>query len=101
MEKVQVTLLGVQPYKFNDKETGREVAGCNAYFLEQSEQNDEFGKGFIPKKASLPYEAFGVMKHYEFPTVADAILSTSFTAKGVRTKITDFKPIKKANIPAM
>lgn len=95
---LKVTVLGVQPYKFNDDKTGREVSGCSVYFIEQKPQNDDFGVGYLPKKASLPYEAYGFLKTFQFPQEAEPVMETSFTSKGARIKITDFKPLKKADL---
>lgn len=96
-EKVQVILLGVQPYNFKN-DNNEEVKGCNAYFIETTMQNDEYGNGFLPKKATLLHEKYSDLKELDFPIVANAVLQTTFTSKGVRTKVSDFEKIKKATI---
>lgn len=97
-KKLVVTVLGVQPYKFNDDKTGREVSGCSVYFIEQNAQNDEYGVGFVPKKASLPHEAFQYLKTFQFPQDCEPVMETFFTSRGAKIKITDFKPLKTADL---
>lgn len=94
MDKVKVTLLGVQSYSFQDKESGRQVEGTNCFFIEQAPANADNKAGFVPNKATLPVIAFDQLKHLSFPSDCEAVVSTEFTNKGVRSKITDFKPIK-------
>lgn len=94
---ITVNLKGAKPYKFTDKESGREVAGCNVFFELLDQQNNDEGKGFLPQKANLPYEAWDYMRSIDYPSAADAVLKDEFTSKGVRTKIVNFIPLKKAN----
>jgi hypothetical protein len=96
---VEVILLGVQPYSFKDKETDRLVEGVNVYFIERQAEKSDFGVGFIPKKANLPIQAFAYLKELDFPYSARVITESRFTSRGVITKIIDFKPDKKVNLP--
>lgn len=93
---VVVNILGVQPYSFTDEKTGREIKGCSVYFHEEKEQNNEFGVGFIPRKASLPLEMYANISKFNFPCKANPVMETQFTSRGAKTKITDFKPLKMA-----
>ena len=90
---VQVTLLGVQSYSFQDKESGRQVEGTNCFFIEQAPANTDNKAGFVPNKATLPVEAFNDLKKLSFPCDCEAVVSTEFSNKGVRSKVTNFKPL--------
>jgi hypothetical protein len=96
-DKVQVYLTGVQPVNFKN-DAGDEIKGCNAFFLETAKQNNEFGVGFLPKKAFISFDQFNVLSSLEFPHLVNACLVTRFTNKGVKTNVESFEPIKRATI---
>lgn len=98
MENVEVTILGVSAYSFNDKETGRLVEGCNVWFIEKDPENNENAKGFVPRKATLPIDTFDKLKSLTFPHVAKAELTTKFSTRGAVTKITGFTGVRAIKI---
>lgn len=94
---VEVILLGVQPYSFKDRDTGRLVEGVNVYFIEKQAEKSDYGIGFLPRKANLPIDTLSVFKDLEFPFIAKVEVNSRFSSRGVATKIVGFKPIRKVN----
>ncbi|WP_420769193.1 hypothetical protein ACNR9V_20690 (plasmid) [Parageobacillus thermoglucosidasius] len=97
-QDVEVILLGVQPYSFKDKDSGRQVEGVNVYFIERKSENSDYGVGFVPRKASLPMDVLPALKGLEFPYSAKVIVEQRFTNRGVMAKIVDFKPSRRVSL---
>lgn len=97
-QDVEVILLGVQPYSFKDKDSGRQVEGVNVFFIEKKSENSEYGVGFVPKKASLPIDTLPALKGLEFPYAAKVDIDQRFTSKGVMAKIVGFKPSRRVSL---
>jgi hypothetical protein len=98
---VEVILLGVQPYSFKDRETGRLVEGVNVYFIEKQAEKSDYGVGFVPKKANLPIDTLSTLKELEFPYTAKVDVDSRFTSRGVVTKVVGFKPVRKVNFAGL
>lgn len=97
-QDVEVILLGIQPYSFKDKESGRQVEGVNVFFIERKSENSDYGVGFVPKKASLPIDTFPALKGLEFPYAAKVDVESRFTNRGVMAKIVGFKPSRRVTL---
>lgn len=97
-QDVEVILLGVQPYSFKDKESGRQVEGVNVYFIERKSENSDYGIGFVPRKANLPIDALPSLKSLEFPYSAKVDVESRFTSRGVIAKIVGFKPNRRVSL---
>lgn len=92
MENVQVILTGLKRYSFQDRETGRQIEGTKAHFLQVVPAADENTAGYIPAVANLPYEYFERAKKLDLPHLCDAILSLQLTGNKPQVKVTDFIP---------
>lgn len=95
MKPIQVTILGYNSYKFED-DKGKEVSGTAVHFVEQTPQNDDYGHGFVPRKATMPYEFQDELRGIKFPYLAEPQLVTRFGAKGAKAVIEDFDLISPA-----
>mgnify|MGYP005627866403 CR=1 FL=1 len=95
MNNFELTVLGVSSYSFTDEKSGRLVQGTNVWFVEKTKTCNDNTEGFIPKKATIPYELFPKMQKMDFPFLCKPIMEQSFGSKGVITKVVDFEPIKK------
>ena len=94
---LKLILLGYVPYSFDDKD-GKKVSGCSVWFLEEKPQNDEYGQGFIPKKANMPYEFKNELAGVKFPYLASPQLTTRFTSKGAKAVIGGFDLMKPIDL---
>lgn len=98
---VEVILLGVQPYSFRDRDTGRLVEGVNVYFVEKQAVEGDYGVGYLPRKASLPIDTFSTFKDLDFPLTARVEVDSRFTSRGVVTRVVGFKPGRKINFAGL
>lgn len=86
---ITVTLLGYTPYSFKN-EDGEKVQGCTVWFIEEKPQNDEYGYGFIPRKATMPHDFKEELAGLKFPYTAEPELVTRFTSRGAKAVIENF-----------
>lgn len=98
MQDVEVILLGVQPYSFKDKDSGRQVEGVNVFFIEKKSENSEYAVGFVPRKASLPIDYLSSLETLEFPYSAKVDVESRFTGRGVISKVVGFKPVRRVTL---
>lgn len=97
-QDVEVILLGIQPYAFKDKDSGRQVEGVNVFFIEKKSENSEYAVGFVPKKASLPIDVLSLLKPLEFPYTAKVAVESKFTGRGLMAKVVGFKPVRRVTL---
>lgn len=90
-----VKLEAVSYYDFTDRDTNKRIVGAKAYFQEMVPEDTEFAKGFIQKNAKIDIDVFNRLVGLKFPIVCEPVLTSRFTQKGVKTEITDFKPLAK------
>lgn len=91
--ELKVTILGYAPYSFFNEKENKNVEGCTVWFIEEKPQNDDYGYGFIPRKATMPFKYQEELAGVAFPYVASPELVTRFTSKGAKAVIENFNLI--------
>lgn len=94
MQTINVKVLGVNKYSFQEQGTNRTIEGCNVHFINEESTETERNVGFLPKKATLPYEAYETFIKKEFPFKAKAYLTVDFNGQKPQLKITNFEEVK-------
>lgn len=93
-QEIEVLLLGIEPYFFTDK-TGRNVELVGVYFVEPKPEDNEYAKGYIPKKVNVSIENLSILRDLEYPYVASAKVEARLTKRGIVSKVIGFEPIRK------
>ncbi|MGX1195506.1 hypothetical protein [Metabacillus sp. SLBN-84] len=95
MEALDVLILGISKYSFND-DSGRLVEGTTVHYVQTPGVNGADKKGLLPAKATLPVEAFeGMFSGAAFPCKAKAGITLDLSNKRNPIKVTGFH-IKEA-----
>lgn len=84
----EVIVLSVGRYDFND-DSGKNIKGTTVWYYDANGVNEVDKVGCQPTKASLPIEAFDVLRGQTFPAKATAEITVDLT-KG-KLKVTAFK----------
>lgn len=90
MGTLQVMILGVSRYDFDDNKTGKNLKGCSVHYVQltHSQEADKFG--YFPAKANLSYEDFEAFQGLKFPLQADAEWTLDMSNKRNPVKIVGF-----------
>jgi hypothetical protein len=95
MESLDVMILGVQKYEFEDEKTKRIVKGVSVHYCQLLHVNEDNKMGYFPAKASLSshehYEQFVGLK---FPLQGQATITFDLSNKKNPIKITGFNDLQ-------
>ena len=92
---MNVIVLGVNQYSFQDKDSQRLIEGCSVHYVKLDAEESDDKRGYHPVKASLPQEQYGMFKGVGFPQECQASIEIDLGSKKNQLKIKSFKPVKK------
>ena len=81
MEK-ELIVVGLEKYRFPNKDTGEIIEGAKIHFLEQSDRDNHFG--YLPRSLNVNSD-FELI--YDLPAVCKAEFSLDFSYKRPTTKL--------------
>jgi hypothetical protein len=97
MGTLQVLILGVSRYNFEDKD-GKKLTGTSVHYVQLSHSNENDKFGYFPAKANLSYDDFEVFRGLKFPLQADADWTLDMSNKRNPVKITGFSDLQNVII---
>ena len=92
MGTLQVLILGVSRYNFEDK--GKILTGTSVHYVQLTHANEEDKVGYFPTKANLPIQAYEQFKGHQFPLQAEAIWELDMSNKRNPIKIKGFEKLE-------